>query len=512
MIRYAKSKAFVTVAIIVSQVLSGGCTESSFTGGSAAMKKRPGSGRTIPPTVGKTIDLPKGSLLSDQRKVEASKIQKIWTVSRAGVATLFIVDGDKVTTKSWSGIKHERDGNLGIRTYVTEGGFVAGRYPFIYFIDPENTPEGPLQAANKKDIEAKDRICLASYVKNNKRYLFAAFGNGGYWDIPMSDEKPYRPLWDDPGVVKNSGNANFHWGYSCYIDQTRNIFYSQHSSIGAINLNTLQYVLTGAPNHAHTSSDPVLSNLTKSSRSTGSYAISGDPDGNVYNGSGVYTMAYDSSADAVWVTMQSSPLNNIGIFPRECLTSKKTCTGYLNFTASPVGSAIGPMSALRDGRVVGVTRDFLGSVYIMSLRDTKDLTKGFVTKLVGMAGSDPYMYTDFTGATLYIREAAQVFDMSKQAGYKSGAPNASTVFTWKSKSGVNKPWKDIKLEVRCFDDESKKPGYEEIKTVGNADKYTDVTVASCAGKVAKFVEVQVTQQNNSTSLADIEFLQIAIKQ
>jgi hypothetical protein len=122
------------------------------------------------------------------------------------------------------------------------------------------------------------------------------------------------------------------------------------------------------------------------------------------------------------------------------------------------------------------------------------------------------MYNDFTGATLYVREAAQEFDMSKQAGYKAGKPNISTVFTWKSKSGANKPWKDIKLEIRCYQDQKNKPGYEEVKSVADSDKYVDVAVASCANKVAKFVEVQVTQINSSTTLTDIEFLQVAIKQ
>jgi hypothetical protein len=70
---------------------------------------------------------------------------------------------------------------------------VAARWPYIYFIDPEKTPEGALAAGDRIDIQEGDaddananggwfpRICLASYQKaDNKRYLIAAWGNGRY--------------------------------------------------------------------------------------------------------------------------------------------------------------------------------------------------------------------------------------------------------------------------------------------------------------------------------------------
>ena len=485
------------------------CTESNFSGGSNMIRRGKGDGKVGKHDGGGTVDLPAGSIVSDQRKVEATDIHRIWTVSRDGRATQFSVDGDKITTKTWTGLVG--DGNLGARTYVTEGGFVAARYPKLFFIDPEKTPEGALPQSQIKNIGATNRICVASYVKNNKRYLFAAFGAGQFWDIPMADEKPYRPLWDDPSVVKSSIAGVPAWGYSCFIDQTRNIFYSQLGTFGAINLNTLAAHTTGAPNHSFESSDPLIKTLTKGSREVVSYAMSGDPDGNIYNGDGVYTMAYDSSSDSVWVSKRNV-LQNIGIFPRDCLTKQKSCVGYLNFVSAGLGSYLGPMSALRDGRVVATTRDPLGSVYILSLKDKNDRTKGFTSKYIGSAGGDPYMYTDFTGATLYIREAQQSFEMSKLPGYKSGKPNQSTLFTWKSKSGAAKLWKDIKLEARCFDDVGKKPAYEEVKSVGESDKYTSIVVQSCKAKAAKFVEVQLTQLNNSATLTDIEFIQVAIKQ
>ena len=487
------------------------CTKTNFGSDGSVARKSNSKSKVGNPEDGGNLGLPPGSLLSDQRKVEATDVHRIWTVTSGGIATQFSVEGDKVTTKIWTGLT----GSGGARTYVTEAGFVVARYPYLYFIDPENTPQGPLPADSKKDIGAGNRICVASYLKNNKRYLFAAFESGKYWDIPMADEKPYKPLWNDPSVIKGSIPKTSQWGYSCFIDQKRNIFYSQNfSTPAAINLNTLIAHTTGAPNHSFDSDDSVVKPLVESTRSTvksASYAMAGDPDGNVYNATDVYTMAYDSSSDSVWVS-KSNVVNNIGIFPRDCLTKQKTCSGYLNFVNARVGAYLGPMSALRDGRIVATTRDPLGSVYILSLKDKSDRTKGFDQKLIGVAGGDPYMYTDFTGASLYLRESVQAFEISKLPEYKSGMPNKNTLFNWKSKSGAGKPWKDIKLEARCYSDPAQKPGFEEVKTVGVSDKFTPFVVQSCQDKVTKFVEVQLTQLQSSLSLIDVEFIQVAIKQ
>jgi hypothetical protein len=146
------------------------------------------------------------------------------------------------------------------------------------------------------------------------------------------------------------------------------------------------------------------------------------------------------------------------------------------------------------------------------LKDKSDRTKGFNQKLIGVAGGDPYMYTDFTGASLYLRESVQAFEISKLPEYKSGMPNKNTLFNWKSKSGAGKPWQDIKLEARCYSDPAQKPGFEEVKTVGVSDKFTPFVVQSCQDKVTKFVEVQLTQLQSSVSLTDVEFIQVAIKQ
>ncbi len=505
-------KSFIGMLTISSLIFA--CTESSFTGGNALTKK-PAS-KIKSPTTGTTVDLPKGSLLSDQRKVEASNIHRIWTVETNGTAKQITLEGDTIKEiKKWKGIL----GDGGTRTYVTEGGFVAARYPNIYFIDPEKTPQDTVPETRKVDtqgLQGVQRICLASYVKNNKRYVFAAYGDGTYWDIPLSDEKPYQPLWDN--VAKGTIKSN-QWGYSCYIDQVNNIFYSQWiiaGNITAINLNTLTQHNSGAKNHNFVSTSfPLLTQSSKSvleRLSAGiSYSITGDSEGNAFNGTDIYTMSVDSSTDSVYISSRAGPnLGGVRILPRECLVSKANCTGMSDYQRAPTN--IGPMSALKDGRIVGLTRT-TGQIYILSLKDKNNRAAGFNAALLKeSAGGDPYMYNDFTGATLYVREAAQEFDMSKQAGYKAGKPNISTVFTWKSKSGANKPWKDIKLEIRCYQDQNNKPGYEEVKTVGDSDKYTDISVSSCANKPAKFVEAQVTQLNSSTTLTDIEFLQVAIKQ
>jgi hypothetical protein len=319
-------KSFIGV-LAISSLLSG-CTESSFTGGNAMMKKKlPGKIKT--PTTGTTVDLPKGSLLSDQRKVEASNIHKIWTVETGGKAKQITLEGDTVKeTKTWSGIL----GEGGTRTYVTEGGFVAARYPSIYFIDPETTPQNTVPESRKVDTQgliSPQRICLASYVKNNKRYIFAAYGDGKYWDIPLSDEKPYRPLWDNASKGSINGSK---WGYSCYIDQINNIFYSQWIMAGnvtAINLNTLTQHNSGAKNHNFVSTSfPLLTQSSKSvfeRLSAGiSYSMTGDSEGNAFNGTDIYTMSVDSTTDSVYVSKKQGEVCSEAS-QESCDTCKSGC-------------------------------------------------------------------------------------------------------------------------------------------------------------------------------------------
>ena len=483
------------------------CTNSTFSGVSAKVGPKKPVIKVDDP------NFPPGGLLSDQRKVEASSINRVWTVNTAGTVQRRTIDSDKVTeTKTWSGIL----GGGGTRTYVTEGGFVAARFPNVYFIDPDAVQDGKPKAPEKFVFDdAVDRICLASYLKGDKRYLFAAYGNGKYRDIPMASEKPYRPLWNDPAVKKGQITITGNWGYSCFIDQTRKIFYSQlGTGYGAINLETLTAAPAGSnPNAGFTSSTALLNNLTKGTTPS-SYSMSGDPAGNVYNGTGIYTMSYDSGSDSVWVSVINNTAygdNNIGIFPRECLLSNKNCTGFAWYKG-PESSNIGPMSALKDGRIIGLVRN-TGTIYLMSLKNKADRTAGYAAVIIGNAGGDPYMYTDFTGATLYVKDAEQSFDLTKIKGYLPKKPVEGLFFSWNKKAtAINNLWESITLEARCYSDTNSKPSYEVVKNVDESGKFTSIDVSSCKGKKIDYIDVKMSQQTGAATLGNVDFIQIGVKQ
>jgi hypothetical protein len=299
------------------------------------------------------------------------------------------------------------------------------------------------------------------------------------------------------------------WGYSCFIDQQQKIFYSQMSHMGAIDLNTYQAanIATTAPNANFRSTTPGVSSYSMGSVKT-SYAMSGDSYGNVYNGSG-YTSAYDKASDSIWFSHGA----NIIVIDRKCLTTQNPCN---NFTSYSPGVTIGPMSPLKDGRIVGLVRG-TGGIYLMKLRDKTNLKSGLDAVNIGSAGGDPYMYTDFTGATLYINESEQTFKPVEMAQFSASKPIKTTVFKWKPTSSyaagnLSVEWKNIKLEARCYSDSGSKPAYVEIVKVHPSDKGTELNVPSCSEGKYEHVDVKLTQLNNDSSLVGIDTISVGFKQ
>jgi hypothetical protein len=309
-------------------------------------------------------------------------------VVHTGVANWLQVEGDKIIQhKKWSGIEGNFD--LGVRTYVTEAGFLAGRFPYVYFIDPEGTPEGLIAEENIKNFDPVkkyrpgSRLCLGSYFKDDKRYMIAAFGAGKYYEIPMADVKPFKPLWDNLNLIPlreidnargdekdrkalNPSQEGIGWGYSCHMNQKKKIFYAQWAAVGpkyfgnatdpstsyggAVDLTTYKTVDLDSqiPNAKFVQNNPVLKSFALSVGSNkGSYAVAGDPDGNIYNadrdailppeegntvgeGNLTYTMAYERISDTVWISRNT---DKIMVVKRKCLTTEPNCTSSDYFVA-----------------------------------------------------------------------------------------------------------------------------------------------------------------------------------
>lgn len=505
--RYGKSA--VVVASIFGSLVFQACNESNFSGGAAKSATRGGIGKCKNPP----CDVPPGprppvSLdmeFSGDKRIEPIQNTKIWTATTNGIIKRITINGNAVAEqKMWIG---GGAGTGGMRSYVTEGGFLGARFPHLYFVDPET----PL-VVRSKNIGAQSRICVASYMKNGQRYMIAAWGSGSFQEYALDDKPPYAPKWDQAPTRQGQIQMVGTWGYSCFIDQQQKIFYSQFSHMGAIDLNSYQAanIATTAPNANFRSTTPGVSSYSMGSVKT-SYAMSGDSYGNIYNGDG-YTSAYDKASDSVWFSHRSA--GKIVVIDRKCLTTQTPCSNFHTYTSGV--PTIGPMSPLRDGRIVGLVRGS-GDIYLMNLRDKTNLKSGLEVVKVGSAGGDPYMYTDFTGATLYINESEQTFKPVEMAQFSASKPIKTAVFKWKATSSyaagsLSVEWRNIKLEARCYTNGANKPEYAEIVKVHPSDKGTELNVKSCAEGKYEHVDVKLTQLNNDSSLAGIETISVGFKQ
>jgi hypothetical protein len=239
-------------------------------------------------------------------------------------------------------------------------------------------------------------------------------------------------------------------------------------------------------------------------------------------------MAHDPIDDFIWISTQGTttdwPKGKLTVVKRKCLTTEATCTEGKDFMEfSGPESYIGPLSALKDGTVVGAVRggdaNAKHGIYLLRLEDANDLTKGIRAKKLDFeVEGDPYMYVDFTGATLYTYESEQTFKVREIPGYvprnsRDLSPQKllEVGFVWNNKPGTATEWQNIKLETRCYSDPSAKPAFQEVQIKTRAGESADITTDSCKGKVAEFIDVRLSKIKGE-NLADVSDIQISIKQ
>ena len=448
----------------------------------------------------------------------------IWGVTTDGKVTYMQYANNAIANlKEWTGAV----GVAGSRTYVLEGGsaVIARIGGTLYFVDPNTTQSADFKVNGGRSFyklagpAAEDRVCVVSYRRGGKRFLGMAWGKGNYSEVPQDDTAPFAPQWANIKPVVNAGPGQ--WGYSCYVDQNRLIFYSQwyfqgkngstSGTIQALDLNTMKGVTATAvaPNGNFKSTNLIEETTgAQSLDSKGSYALSGDPNGNVLNGNGYYTFAHEPVTNTIWGNGHASgtPLH---IFPASCFSSKVNCTGFAAFNPQQVGFQVGPISALGDGNMVGMVR-ITGEVILMKLNDPTDITKGVTATKIHDLRGDPYMYTDFTGATLYITESEQTFNLGAVAGYSTTKPFKGLGLSWAPRDVAKLTWSDIRLEVRCYKANADKPEYVEVKApIKDALQQTLLTsVPQCTAKLFDGVDIRLTQINNGDSLMNVRKLQV----
>lgn len=456
----------------------------------------------------------KGGYLSQQ--LISNEESHVWIATRRGfVIHLLLENGVVKSKKSWSGAGP----NSGTRTYVLEGGGVilAKNGGHLYFLH-EGVSEGVIDKDPTKGNyfkltgpDANDRACVVSYKRDGQRFLGIGYGDGYFVEIAQEETPPFAPKFSTASAPIKAVSSP--WGYSCYIDQSRLIYYGQYvnapTKTFAFDLTTKQAMdVKKAPNAAFASTNlPKITVGPNAEGGNGSYAMSGDRQGHVFNATGYTTLAFEPRNAMVW----GSSGGLLSIFPHACLYKATVCSDYATFNLiEAIGTGIGPMSALGDGHMVGLVRS-IGDVYLFKLKDSGDATKGIDTVKIAERvgnGDDPYMYTDFTGATLYLKKSLNEFDLSKSPTWIANAPLKNLKFTWLQATGGANEWRDIKAEFRCYNDPANKGSFKEVSITIKAKADQDLFIETCNKKSVSKVEVMLTQLGVGTSLSAVHKIQI----
>ncbi len=408
----------------------------------------------------------------------------------------------------------------GNRTYVSEIGLVIGRTQRgsrvfngktvgdvggIYVAGPA-IAGGVAPIFTKADanpwMAVDSRMCVTSYVAGGKPYIGGAYVATDYHRkfvrIPLDKTQP-NGFDASKKEVFDMGAADAWWGYSCFVDQKHNSFWSDHGNTGAarngVDLNTNKLLTASSiPNADHVFDNTIVSLAPKT---RASYAMAGDANGNILSFPNVYTATHESTLDLVYISNGW----NVHVAQAACFSTRSDCDANsgrffswdLSKLKNPDGSAFnlyfGAMSSLNDGRVVAVTpRDFGASqLFLMSPKDPNDLSKGPLLKKIGQLNDPAYMYTDFTGATLYAAHVEKSVSLADAAGFKPGVNIVQANFTWTANSGQPEAWNGLKLQLRCFDNaSSSRPDWVNFQP----GKAGELTLLPCSGKF-NTVEFQI---------------------
>jgi hypothetical protein len=407
---------------------------------------------------------------------------------------LISIDQPNYPSKKW---KLKNTPGLGNRTYVSEIGLLIGKHGGKVYRVSEDMPNDrnfePIWTAPKPWPET--RACLTSFQHDSKSYIGIAWEGDDnkrrFTKIPIDHTMPEKI---NPDLAQTVTLGDGKWSYGCFTDQGRKHFWGAWVSdtrVYGINLVTLQPLVgTEAPNAGHTSS--TLGTRFKDPGSLsgpGSYALSGDANGNVITGQGVYTYAHEARSNVIFGTHQNT--STLRVAPATCFTTQKDCTGQIReYSMSPMGE-LKPMSSLNDGRVAAIVRGSISSqVYILKLNDPSNLDQGIDAVRVAEVPGNAYMYTDFTGATLFQREIDLTVNFQTMTHFNSGQPISSLSMQWTPQAAGVAKWQGIKLMGRCYQEGADLPAFQEITNIRPSDQITPIQLASCMNRTVNRMDLQ----------------------
>ena len=438
----------------------------------------------------------------------------VWVSMSKDTVTRILLDASKgYPTTTWSGMP-----TSGHRTFVSPIGLLVGvgglvaNSASIYRANDDVPTVGQVQKIvdlAQYSPSSGTRVCVTYFKAGEQEYIGAGFsgtdGHRKFYTAPVNNQKPER-IDTTQGKVIDVGIGT--WGYSCYTDQTRNYFWSKANSvsggISGINMATgAPLTLADAPNGGRKfASSYALSTTTNYaiafdlSAASQSYSMSGDGAGNllsISHSGNIYSSAYDPKSESVLFTDYSTA--RLGVLPSKCFTSNMDCSSnMLIYDLSTIGY-IRPLSSLNDGRIIGLSRgsgSVPSSVFLISFTNPLDRSSLSFTKIKDLPG-DAYMYTDFTGATLFADTIATTFDLTTIGGFRAGYAVKMPTLTWTAASGNAEVWSGLVMSARCFmkgTDDATKPIFAQITGIPDAGTPFNLSAPSCTGLYNQ-VEVKV---------------------
>lgn len=450
---------------------------------------------------------------------ESSYIQNaLWlATSNQSGKNVFFVELDKANNypmKKWT-LKGATNG--GSRTYVSEVGlFVARTGGKIYRVERDMNQDTEIDPSIDLTAEASasTRVCMTSFVKNYKSYLGFAWNKANnqriFTTVPIDTTLPGKLDLTQRVDTANYGSGL--WGYSCFTDQSRKLFYTAWggSVIAGVNLETMESIsASAAPNTTHTN-DWTGYRQPLAGSNNGSYAIAGDSKGNILTGS-AYTSANDPISDTVLGSNQSQ---NLSLVDGKCFYSDAACANKA-FAVSTAGfGVVGPMSPLSDGRIVGLVRSSPSRALVMSLVDKTDLSKGMTIETVAEVPGDTYMYTDFTGSTLFPKvDTPLVINFNDYTKFDAARILKDLSYKWQSTNGVGATWQGLRLMGRCFKGAQAAAGqaFEVEAAVVNSGDAGTLSFPSCKNALVDHLEIKL-QSLNSSLFSRTTTIEIGINQ
>jgi len=458
----------------------------------------------------------------------AASDSEAWVVTDDEVTRIKLDEAKKWPQTKWKMV--DESGNpssaRGHRTYVSELGLLIGRTGSSggVWLASDTNPGKAIPIFRTKDQGSDSRLSVTSFKIGDQPFIGFAYGTTGgkkkFVRIPIDKSKTngidVSKLEEVTLSALSTGFGDFNAvggvaAYGSFMDQKNKAFYlgANRGGMWGVNVEKMTELRSSAlPNVAAEGRD--LCSYKLSTRGKVAYALSGDLFGNIVTSQEAYTFAHDPVNNVIVGGKGTS----LVVAKQECVTANgpKCTTGsaYCVEVDPAKAGAISPMSAIGDGRIVGIVRGSAQSpsqVFILKVINKDDLSKGVEVKKIADIPGDAYMYNDFTGLTLYAPDQLRVIDFKKLKGFQAGKPVKRISAGWKSATGKTDDLRGLKIQLICYKEGGSKGAYIDYTSkLTSSDKQFDLDVKDCSGNVDT-LEVKVSSDgttNNFSRLSRFE--------